>query len=437
MANPTHNNGGVHDSPSYAQVGLILAIFSDILDVLEGTHRGKQDLRTRLASLVYLLSPSADITTASVNATVFALLDCLVISPPSGNGTAAVFPLRSQLSDAIKSAAQAAAAKREKYQATPGDGPKAAPQCKRPRIEPQAVEIVEILSDEEEGDEPGASVQGSAPLFLSTMPPSLAGLIAGAVAGSATTTTSVPLPRLTWAQKGKGRAPPSEEPASPPPQMRHVIDLRVVDEIVIPSDEEGDEPSASTRLSWEVLPDVGPSSLLGKFMPLSDGDYGDNVEQNSAEENGSAAVICDSLGQEVTSMRVSLVFGSFFYMTLVMFATVYQRKFGCRLVPKGADPDAVQEALGALEGFRLYTIQAGSAYSDQAVSLTVLMCDGPKLETMRLDLQCRLGLTKWPIFANSCAAIILFCGDARMHITRSDVGRCSARNASGNNRSRF
>ncbi|KAJ2104781.1 hypothetical protein GGI16_002632 [Coemansia sp. S142-1] len=352
MANPTHNNGGIHDSPNYAQVGLILAIFRDILDVLEGTHKGKQVLRTRLASLVYLLSP-ANITTASVDATVSALLDCLVISPPSGNATAAVFPLRSHLTDAIVSAAQAAEAKREKYQATPDDGPKAAPQRKRPRIEPQVVEITEISSDEEEGDGPGTS--------------------------------------------GKGRAPPCDESAYPPPQMRHVIDLRVVDETVILSDEEGDEPRASTRASWEVLPDVGPSSMLGRFMPLSDGDHGDNADQNSAEENGSAAVICDSSGQEVTSMRVSLVFGSFFYMTLAMFATVYQRKFGCRLVPEGANFEVVQEALGALEGFRLYTIQAESAGSDQAASLAVLMRDGPKLETMRLDLQCRLGLTKRPI----------------------------------------
>ncbi|KAJ2425522.1 hypothetical protein GGF41_002393, partial [Coemansia sp. RSA 2531] len=276
MANPTHNNGGVHDSPNYAQVRLILGIFSGILDVLEGTHRGKQDLRTRLGSLVYLISPSANITSASVDATVSALLDCLVISPPSGNGTAAVFPLRSHLSDAIESAAQAAqavAAKRAKYQAAPGDGPKAAPQCKRPRIEPQVVEIVKISSDEDEGDEPGASVQASAPLFLSTAPPSLAGPVSGTLAGSATATTPAPLPRLTWAQKGKGRAPLGDEPAYPQPHMRHVNELRVVDEIVILSDEEGDEPSASTRLSWDALPDVGPSSMLGRFMPLSDGDH--------------------------------------------------------------------------------------------------------------------------------------------------------------------
>ncbi|KAJ2069491.1 hypothetical protein GGI08_000326 [Coemansia sp. S2] len=348
MTNPTHNNGGVHNSPNYAQVRLILAIFGDILDVLEGTHRGKQDLRTRLGSLVYLISPSANITSASVDATVSALLDCLVISPPSGNGTAAVFPLRSHLSDAIESAtqvAQAAAAKRAKYLA--------ALARKRPRIEPQVVEIVEISSDEEEGDEPGAS--------------------------------------------GKGRAPPCDESAYPPPQMRHVIDLRVVDETVILSDEEGDEPRASTRASWEVLPDVGPSSMLGKFMPLSDGDHGDNADQNSAEENGPTTVIHDSSGQEVTSVRVSLVFGSYFYMTLAMFAAVYQRKFGNQLLPNGADSEVVQEALGALEGFRLYTIQAESAGSDQAASLTVLMRDGLEFDTMRLDLQKRLGLTKRPI----------------------------------------
>ncbi|KAJ2110578.1 hypothetical protein GGI16_000232 [Coemansia sp. S142-1] len=179
--------------------------------------------------------------------------------------------------------------------------------------------------------------------------------------------------------------------------MRHVIDLRVVDEIVIPSDEEGDEPSASTRASWEVLPDVGPSSLLGKFIPLSDGDHGDNADQNSAEKNGPTTVIHDSSGQEVTSVRVSLVFGSFFYMTLAMFAAVYQRKFGNQLLPNGADSEVVQEALGALEGFRLYTIQAESAGSDQAASLTVLMRDGLEFDTMRLDLQKRLGLTKRPI----------------------------------------
>ncbi|KAJ2115132.1 hypothetical protein GGI01_003185 [Coemansia sp. RSA 376] len=375
MTNPTHNNGGVHNSPNYAQVRLILAIFGDILDVLEGTHRGKQDLRTRLGSLVYLISPSANITSASVDATVSALLDCLVISPPSGNGTAAVFPLRSHLSDAIESAtqvAQAAAAKRAKYLA--------ALARKRPRIEPQVVEIVEISSDEEEGDEPGAT-----------------GPVSGTVAGSATATTPAPLPRLTWAQKGKGRAPPCDESAYPPPQMRHVIDLRVVDETVILSDEEGDEPRASTRASWEVLPDVGPSSMLGKFMPLSDGDHGDNADQNSAEENGPTTVIHDSSGQEVTSVRVSLVFGSYFYMTLAMFAAVYQRKFGNQLLPNGADSEVVQEALGALEGFRLYTIQAESASSDQAASLTVLMRDGLEFDTMRLDLQKRLGLTKRPI----------------------------------------
>ncbi|KAJ2058286.1 hypothetical protein GGI08_003460 [Coemansia sp. S2] len=400
MANPTHNNGGVHDSPNYAQVRLILGIFSGILDVLEGTHRGKQDLRTRLGSLVYLISPSANITSASVDATVSALLDCLVISPPSGNGTAAVFPLRSHLSDAIESAAQAAqavAAKRAKYQAAPGDGPKAAPQCKRPRIEPQVVEIVKISSDEDEGDEPGASVQASAPLFLSTAPPSLAGPVSGTLAGSATATTPAPLPRLTWAQKGKGRAPLGDEPAYPQPHMRHVNELRVVDEIVILSDEEGDEPSASTRLSWDALPDVGPSSMLGRFMPLSDGDHGDNADQNSAEENGPTTVIYDSFNEAVTSMRVSLVFGSFFFMTLTMFAAVYQRKVGNQLIPKGTDPEVVQKALGALEGFRLYTIQIGSADPDQTVSLTVLMRDGPEFKRMRLVLQKRLGLTKRPI----------------------------------------
>ncbi|KAJ2255952.1 hypothetical protein GGI13_001368 [Coemansia sp. RSA 455] len=178
--------------------------------------------------------------------------------------------------------------------------------------------------------------------------------------------------------------------------MRHVNELRVVDDIVIPSDEEGDEPSACTRLSWDALPDVGPSSLLGRSMPLSDGDHGDNADQNSAEEHIATTVIYDSSNEAMTSMRVSLVFGSFFYMTLAMFATLYQREFGCRLVPKGADPDAVQKALRALEGFRLHTIQVESASSDQAVSLTVLMCDGPKFETMRLDLQMRLGLTTKP-----------------------------------------
>ncbi|KAJ2868550.1 hypothetical protein GGH94_000082 [Coemansia aciculifera] len=182
--------------------------------------------------------------------------------------------------------------------------------------------------------------------------------------------------------------------------MRQRVDPWAVEEVVISSDEEGDEPSVSMSAlssAWEALPDVGPSSLLEMLLPISDRDHGDNAGHELAEERGSAIAIYDSSGEAVTSIRVSLVFESFLYMTFAMFGTLYRRKFGFQLIPEGADPHVVLEALGALEGFKLHLIPVKSTGSDQAVSLTVLLRDGSKFDIMRQDLKRRLGLMRKPI----------------------------------------
>ncbi|KAJ2463739.1 hypothetical protein GGI03_003653 [Coemansia sp. RSA 2337] len=154
------------------------------------------------------------------------------------------------------------------------------------------------------------------------------------------------------------------------------------------SDDEDGEPSAS----------MGASSSAPNDQS--------NVDRDTVQQHGLTTVLRDGSGEEVTSMRVTLAFGSFFYMPLSIFAILYHCKFGCRLVPKGIRRRAAYEALGTLEGFKLHTITVKNANPDQTVKnanpdqtvkLTVLMRDGPELETMRVNLQERLGLTKKPI----------------------------------------
>ncbi|KAJ2064608.1 hypothetical protein GGI17_000935 [Coemansia sp. S146] len=240
------------------------------------------------------------------------------------------------------------------------------------------------------------------------MPPSVSSPIAGSVTGSVAasvtltrlTTATPSTGRLTWTQKGKGRAPPGDAPSTPPLHMRQRVDPWAVEEVVTLSDEEGNGPNVNMRASSSArsaLPNFSSSSRLGMHLPISDHDHGDNTDYDLAEENGFATVICDGSGGVITSMRVSIVFDSFFYMTLAMFATLYGRKFSCRLIPEGADPQVFHEALGALEGFKLHSISVKSTGSDQAVSLTVLLRNGPEFKRKHLDLKRRLGLTKKPI----------------------------------------
>ncbi|KAJ2884318.1 hypothetical protein H4R27_002178 [Coemansia aciculifera] len=328
-----------------------------------------------------------------------------VSSPIAGSATASV-PLPRQLTTNLP-VGRATAPEKRKGRAAPGDRQATPPLHKRQRMGPQVVEVIEISSDEE-GNGPSASMQASTPLFFPTMPPSASSPVAATVAGSfaasvtlARLTTATPsTARLTWPQKGKGRAPPDDGPPTPQLHMRQRVDPWAVEEIVISSDEEGDEPSVNMRASSSArsaLPNVSYSSRLGMHLSISDHDHGGNADHDSAEENGSATVIRDSSGEVVTSMRVSVVFGSFFYMTFAMLTTLYRRKFGCRLIPEGADPQVVHEALGALEGFRLHSIPVKRTGSDQAVSLTVLLRDGSEFDTMCQDLKRRLGLTSKPI----------------------------------------
>ncbi|KAJ2056825.1 hypothetical protein GGI17_005992 [Coemansia sp. S146] len=210
-------------------------------------------------------------------------------------------------------------------------------------------------------------------------------------------TATLSVARPSAAKKGKGRASPGDGPPTPPLHMHQRIDPWAVEEFVILSDEEGNGPSVNMRASSSArsaLPNASSSSRLGMHLQISDHDHGDNSHHDSVEESGSATVIRDSSGEAVASMRVSIVFESFFYITLAMFATLYGRKFSCRLIPEGADPQVFHEALGALEGFKLHSIPVKSTGSDQAVSLTVLLRNGPEFKRKRLDLKRRLGLTK-------------------------------------------
>ncbi|KAJ1908304.1 hypothetical protein LPJ71_003919, partial [Coemansia sp. S17] len=177
-------------------------------------------------------------------------------------------------------------------------------------------------------------------------------------------------------------------PPTPPPRKHQKTAASAGKAFGTSSDDEDGEPSAS----------MGASSSAPNDQS--------NVYHGAVQQQGLTTVLRDGSGEEVTSMRVSLAFGSFFYMPLSVFAILYHCKFGCRLVPKGIRRRAAYEALGTLEGFKLHTItiknadpdqKVKNANPDQTVKLTVLMRDGPELETMRASLQERLGLTKKPI----------------------------------------
>ncbi|KAJ2095762.1 hypothetical protein GGI03_005499 [Coemansia sp. RSA 2337] len=177
-------------------------------------------------------------------------------------------------------------------------------------------------------------------------------------------------------------------PPTPPPRKHQRTAASAGKAFGTSSDDEGGEPSAS----------MGASSSAPNDQS--------NVDHGAVQQHVLTTVLRDGSGEEVTSMRVSLAFGSFFYMPLSIFAILYHCKFGCRLVPKGIRRRAAYEALGTLEGFKLHTITiknadpdqpVKNANPDQKVKLTVLMRDGPELEAMRANLQERLGLTKKPI----------------------------------------
>ncbi|KAJ2062044.1 hypothetical protein GGI17_002715 [Coemansia sp. S146] len=442
MDNPAQNKGNESDLLDHAQIRHILRTFDKTLEVLEGACGEQTNLRARVARLVYRIAAPITITAASFNAAASSILDSLAaVSPPDNRpvtgpaaarsaspasndqaavtlsvahrntgtvaGPAAVSALRPHLPTATLSIARPTAAENDKACDPDGEALATLPLRKRQRFGPQVVEVIEISSDEE-GNGSSASRPASTPLFLSTVPPSASCPVAVTVAGSSAafvaltrlTTATPSTARLTWAQKGKGQAPPGDGPPTPPLHMCQIIDPWVVEEVVISSDKEGDGPSVNMNAlssAWEALPDIGPSSLLDMFLQISDCNHGDNPYHGSVEENNLATVVHDSSGETVTSIRMLLVFESFFHMTLVMFATLYCRKFGCKLIPKGSDPHVALEALGALEGFRLHSAPVKNTGSDQAVNLTVLLRDGPEFEIMYLDLKSQLGLTKTPI----------------------------------------